>query len=94
MVSCPYMVKKHPRNTARVLHILDLEIQVQDNSQYHKANCQSGGDLNQRTFHGTSFILSPVGICHTADTSQSLRFSFLHQYENGQSNADNNKDNR
>lgn len=31
------------------------------------------------TFHGTTFILSPVRICHTGNSSQTFLFSFLHQ---------------
>ena len=60
---------------------------VQNYCNYHEADCQPFGSFNQQSFHRTTFVLSPVGLCTACDGAKSCIFAFLHQYKNCQGNT-------
>lgn len=65
---------------------------VQKDRKNKEANDEPGSKFPQKSFHGSSFVFSPICIGRTGKRAESFRFSFLHQDDSGHDDADDDHD--
>jgi len=57
--------------------------QIQNDCQNEKYNHQNFRPFFQISFHGTSFISTPITLRSTCDGTETLGFALLKQYQHG-----------